>query len=63
MAKNISIAALVILAAFLASVIIRLENENYAMQVGLCKPADFKCLSTVQTRTSPLWHLFYAVTN
>lgn len=61
----------------LCAVIVKIENERYALLVGLCpnihslaesptsigdpKKDPVACLQDVQTRTSPLWHLFYAV--
>ncbi len=48
--------------------IIRLENERYALEIGMCPPmstpkylSNPNCLKTIQTRTSPLWHLAYAL--
>jgi hypothetical protein len=48
---------------------IRIENQRYAMLVDLCRevknlalPADSHCLTTVQTRTYWVRHLFYALT-
>lgn len=61
----LAIAVIVVLAAAL----VRVENQRYAMQVGMCKDNptfplgwDYKCLATVETRTSWLWHLYYALT-
>ena len=49
--------------------IAKLENENYALRLGMCPteagnpPSEqFKCLRTVETRTSIWWHLYYALT-
>ncbi|WP_017993792.1 hypothetical protein [Rhizobium leguminosarum] len=51
----------------------RLENYHYASQLGMC--AEYlgpdlsqqikrdNCLDGKQTRTSALWHIFYALTN
>lgn len=73
--KNIVLAVLLVLVIWLSSTIIRLENYHYASQVGLCdldksegdafkkRVAQAKCFKTVETRTSPLWHLFYALLN
>jgi hypothetical protein len=64
--KNITIAALALLVVFLADRLVRVENQRYALQSGLCKVdhvnlAPFwKCLETAQTRTSWFWHLYHA---
>ena len=63
MLKNAAIAFLLFAVVFLAFRVVHLENRNYAMQTGLCEPADFECLETVQTRTSWLWNLFYGITD
>ncbi len=62
---------LMVLLVWFGATIIRLENQNYAMHLGMCgefNPADFQsvmerntCLEEVETRTSPLWHLYYAL--
>ncbi len=62
---------LAVLLVWFGTTIMRLENQNYAMRIGMCgehNPADFqsimerdKCLEEVETRTSPLWHLYYAL--
>lgn len=64
---SLVVAAALIL--WLSIALIRVENQRYAMQVGICKDTvsslggwDYKCLSSVETRTSPFWHLFYALT-
>lgn len=64
--KNILIFALVGLLIWFASVIVRLENYRYASSVGFCSEhADLvqksRCLNETETRTSPLWHLVYAL--
>lgn len=65
-AKNIVIAALVLIVGYLCTVIVKIENERYAMAVGMCydktrQLPDLACVSKAQTRTSPFWHLFYAI--
>ncbi len=57
----------------LASVVITLEDRTYASEVGFCyEPVDYtkdraaqlrrvRCLRQTTTRTSPLWHLWYAM--
>jgi hypothetical protein len=71
MIKNTAIAVLIICVVVLALDVIRLENYHYANVVGMCseyKPNDplqsvqrQKCLHNSETRTNPLWHLFYAL--
>lgn len=47
--------------------LVRVENERYALQVGLCafNPTDplplFDCLKKAETRTGWWWHIFYAL--
>ncbi len=67
---GLSILLLVLLVWFGAT-IVRLENQNYAMLLGMCgefDPGDLQsviernsCLQEVEMRTSPLWHLYYAL--
>lgn len=66
MKKNVAIGALLVVVLYLMIVLIRVENQRYALFVGMCRSgptglADSKCLSKVETRTNPLWHLFYAL--
>jgi hypothetical protein len=53
------------LVVWLLTALVRVENERYALQLGMCRDkiglTDFKCLSAVQTRTGWYWHLFYAL--
>jgi len=64
----IVIIALILLFWF-ATAIIRLENYHYAVQVGFCDEFSTpdkliqkdECLDKVQTRTSPIWNLFYGL--
>jgi hypothetical protein len=76
--KDLIIVCLVCLVVWLSSAVIRLENYHYANQVGMCDKeicnkvikgvsANLternRCFETVQTRTHPLWHLYYALTD
>ena len=66
---------MIILVVWLSSTVIRLENYHYANFVGMCDKEKFsgnyaekhfkqsRCFETVQTRTHPLWHLYYALTD
>jgi len=57
-----------LLVVWLCVALVRVENERYALFVGMCRsaeapgmPIDAACLAEVETRTSWLWHLFYAL--
>lgn len=49
--------------------IIRVENNRYAYEVGMCtefsKPEQsvekYECIEKTETRTSDIWHLLYAL--
>jgi len=64
-----AVVLLSVLALFLADRLVRVENQRYALIIGLCKMDDaaprssFECLDRVQTRTSWFWHLYYGVTD
>lgn len=52
---------------FLSARLVSVENQRYAAALGMC-PMEYvptiqdpTCLSKVETRTSWLWHLYYAV--
>ena len=67
--KNIVIAVLALLVVWLALQVIRLERYHYASQIGICPDANpndpnalskrAACLKNSETRTNPLWHLWY----
>lgn len=71
--NNVSLIVIIILLLGLlfwfGAAIVRLENYHYAVQVGFCSefsgPENLiqkdKCLNQVQTRTSPIWNLFYGL--
>lgn len=71
MAKNIVISCLILLVVILSVRLVALENYHYASLVGMCSqyrvddPVQankrHECLHATETRTSPLWHLFYAL--
>lgn len=49
---------------WLATTLVRVENQRYALTIGMCQGPvlpDWKCLETVETRTGWWWHLFYAL--
>jgi hypothetical protein len=52
--------------AMALAAVIRLENYRYASSVGFCLEATNafdrdRCLSSVETRTHPLWHILYGL--
>jgi hypothetical protein len=60
--------ASVLVIVWLSAALVRVENERYAMAVGMCfdkavQLPDLACVKKVQTRTAWWWHLFYALTN
>lgn len=61
----IVIAVLAMMLLWFGSALVRVENERYAMVVGMCKWDALRpikpCLEGVQSRTSWSWHLFYAL--
>lgn len=62
------IAALLALNLWFAMAIIRIENQRYALSLGMC-PTDtpehllnhFNCIEKVETRTNPVFHLIYGL--
>jgi hypothetical protein len=67
---------------WLTTALVRVENQRYALVVGMCPtkadtrlppdvqslfnaqlPPDPDCLAKVETRTSWVWHVFYALTD
>ena len=67
--KNVAIVLLLLALLFIADRLVRIENQRYALFVGMCPvtPTDpakqWDCLSKVQTRTSWLGHLYYGLTD
>ena len=66
--RNVLIAVLLAALAFTSYRLTIVENQRYALLVGMCStgsepPIDAKCLMNVQTRTSWLWHLYYGLTD
>jgi hypothetical protein len=59
--------AVIVLAAALVFVSARVENQRYPLLTGSCRsstdPAlvDIRCLRSIETRTSWMWHLFYGL--
>lgn len=66
MLKNAVIASLCAIVLLLGTALVRVENERYALRVGMCqgKPIvgiDYECLRKVETRTGWWWHMYYAL--
>lgn len=65
--KNIAIGFLLVALAFTSYRIIEIENQRYALIVGMCRQIDsnvpdLNCLQRAQSRTNWLWHLYYGLT-
>ncbi|MEX3856539.1 MULTISPECIES: hypothetical protein [Paraburkholderia] len=58
----------------LGKALVRVENERYALWLGMCPNMDqtfkairagdqdaWKCMKTIQTRTAWWWHLYCAI--
>lgn len=65
MKKNIALFILSALLLWTTVSLIRVENQRYAMMVGMCRDKtggwNYKCLSQVETRTGWWWHLYYGL--
>lgn len=69
--KNAAIVVLCVLVVWLSVRVVELENFRYAVFVGLCSETPktgvdfamehYNCLKEQQTRTTSIWHLFYAL--
>lgn len=60
------LAILSVLVIWLAVSLVRVENQRYALHLGMCidptlKVADATCLTQVETRTSWAFHLLYGM--
>lgn len=66
MKTKISLVIAVAIIVWQAAAIVRIENERYALVVGMCRDkaglTDTQCLAKVQSRTGWWWHLAYALT-
>lgn len=55
------------LIVWLSSALVRVENERYAMFIGMCSPdypggpLSYKCLKSTETRTTWIAHIYYAL--
>lgn len=65
--KELAIFLLLAALVFVSARLIHVENQRYAMVVGLCRfkvedpNALRECLRNVQARDSGLWHLYYGL--
>lgn len=59
------IAVLIALLLWIGVALVRVENERYALLIGLCKVGisvtDNTCLINIQTRTAWWWHLYHGL--
>lgn len=67
--KNVLIAILLALVVFMAERIVWIENQRYALVLGMCpntlpvRITQIECLEEVHTRTSWIGHLYYGLTS
>ena len=65
---SVALATALVVVVFLLTIIVRIENERYALLIGMCSDkttglTDMPCLARVETRTHWWWHVFYAITD
>ncbi|KND51240.1 MAG: hypothetical protein ABA06_02930 [Parcubacteria bacterium C7867-001] len=69
---SLVVVVLSVLLVWFGTTIVRLENYHYAVEVGMCgletgsldeAVERQECLNTTETRTSPFWHIWYALAN
>jgi len=62
---KVFLALSVALVVWMGSALARVENERYALSIGMCwsemGAADLQCLRTVQTRTHWVLNIYYAL--
>lgn len=67
MKNRVALAAAALMLLWLAFSLVRVENERYALFLGMCKDTagltDVQCLAKVETRTGWWWHLYYGLTH
>lgn len=67
--RNLIIMALIALLWWFGAAVVRLENYRYASDMGFCTEHEWPmgmikrhdCLMATETRTHPLWHLYYGL--
>ena len=58
---------LAVLLLWVSASLVRVENQRYALMVGMCAPRpphlvpDMVCLERVEARSGWWWHLYYAM--
>ena len=65
---KVALVSLLVLVVWLATALVKAENQRYALTTGLCVDktmhmADLACLAKVETRTAWYWHLYYGLTS
>ena len=65
---KVALVSLLILVTWLATALVKAENQRYALSVGLCVDektlmGDYACQAKVQSRTAWYWHIYYGLTN
>lgn len=65
MVRSTLLMALAVIVVWMAVALARVENERYALALGMCRlpsgMADSACLARAETRTSWAWHIWYAL--
>ncbi|MCY0852531.1 hypothetical protein [Cupriavidus sp. D39] len=74
--RNALVVLLLLVIFVLGRALVRVENERYALWVGMCpnmsgtfgamRAGDenaWKCTKTIQTRTAWWWHVYDAISN
>jgi hypothetical protein len=60
------LAVLSVLVIWLAASLVRVENQRYALSIGMCRDqatglTNFTCLEKTETRTNWIAHLMYGL--
>ena len=63
---RLSFLTLLLMIAWLVLALVRVENQRYALQLGMCrdearKLPDLSCIERSETRTGWYWHLYFAL--
>lgn len=67
MAWKVACGVFAALLLWFGSALVRVENQRYALQTGMCTPVapssapDLQCLEEAETRTAWWWHLYHAL--
>jgi len=65
-ALAVGLACAFVIILWFGSALVRVENERYALSIGMCQPfehvlPDMTCIKKTQTRTGWWWHLYFAL--